>query len=130
MRWWIAFWLVVSVLSLLAIGQAPPASAATASCYADTTDGFLGQTAADGSTVRSSTIGVASRTLTLGTVLMVKIHDRAPVRATVIDRGPYAQDSDGNYTRSLDLTWGAARVLGYQTCRAWGVRDVRTWRAR
>lgn len=115
---------VVVMGILLVAATAPPAHAAMTSCYADTTDGYLGQTTADGSTTSSTEMLVAHRTLAFDTELWVKVDGRAPVKVRVADRGPFVSG------RSLDVTWPVAVALGYNTCAAWGVRKATTWRVR
>jgi len=34
------------------------------------------------------------------------------ITTKVLDRGPYEKDNAGNYTREVDLSKGAARILG------------------
>jgi rare lipoprotein A len=68
--------------------------------------GSYGTRTACGVILRPSTIGVAHRTLPCGT--MIEFYYRgASVRATVIDRGPYANGA------SWDLTDAAARTLKF-----------------
>lgn len=124
MRWWITFWLVVAFLALVGAGMSPPARAAVASCYGNADDGFLGQHTADGTLVTSSTVGIANKHLSFRTWLMIKVGTHAPVRARVMDRGPYSGH------RTIDVTEGFARAAGFSDCRHWGVQRVTTWRAR
>jgi rare lipoprotein A (peptidoglycan hydrolase) len=68
--------------------------------------GFYGNRTACGKTLRTTTIGVAHRTLPCGTKVTFAYHGRYLV-APVIDRGPYS----GGYT--FDLTGAAAEALGF-----------------
>jgi peptidoglycan hydrolase-like protein with peptidoglycan-binding domain len=68
--------------------------------------GFYGNRTACGKVLRTTTIGVAHRTLPCGTKVTFAYHGRYVV-APVIDRGPYS----GGYT--FDLTSGAAEALGF-----------------
>lgn len=68
--------------------------------------GFYGNRTACGKTLRTTTIGVAHRTLPCGTKVTFAYHGRFLV-APVIDRGPYS----GGYT--FDLTGAAAEALGF-----------------
>ncbi len=56
----------------------------------------------------------AHRTLKLGTVVDVTNLDNGrTVRVLVNDRGPFPRDTAGNFLRVIDLSKGAANVLGY-----------------
>jgi peptidoglycan hydrolase-like protein with peptidoglycan-binding domain len=68
--------------------------------------GFYGNRTACGKMLRTTTIGVAHRTLPCGTKVTFAYHGHYIV-APVIDRGPYA----GGY--SFDLTSGASEALGF-----------------
>ncbi len=68
--------------------------------------GLYGHRTACGQTLRSSTIGVAHRSLPCGTTVKFTYHGHSLVTA-VIDRGPYTK---GN---SWDLTNGARLALGF-----------------
>lgn len=116
-------------LSILAIA-APAASAASrASCYGP---GLYGNTTADGTVLTRSTVGVAHRTLPLGTTLRISVAGvrGRSVRVRVIDRGPFTRNASGAYDRTWDVTERLAQRLGYSSCRSWGVRRVLTWRVR
>lgn len=95
-----------------------------ASCYGP---GLYGNPTANGTILRPSTVGIAHRTLPLGTV--VRIGAGIPGRTAevrVIDRGPYHRDPrTGRYDRTWDVTERLAQVLGFRSCRSWGVRKVR-----
>jgi peptidoglycan hydrolase-like protein with peptidoglycan-binding domain len=73
--------------------------------------GFYGNRTACGRVLRTSTIGVAHRTLSCGTKVTFAYRGRHLV-VPVIDRGPYS----GGYT--FDLTSGAARELGFTSSGA------------
>jgi rare lipoprotein A (peptidoglycan hydrolase) len=66
--------------------------------------GFYGQKTACGQTMSPVIVGVASRTLPCGTLVLVKYRSHR-LTVPVIDRGPYANGA------TWDLTWGAASVL-------------------
>jgi rare lipoprotein A (peptidoglycan hydrolase) len=66
----------------------------------------------------ASTVGVAHRTLPLGTLLELSVPGRPTVRARVIDRGPYG------YGRTLDLTEATIKRMGFSSTRMFGVRLV------
>ncbi len=68
-------------------------------------DGFMGGTCADGSIVTETSMGVAMRSVPLGTKVEISYNGRTVV-ATVVDRGPY----HGN--RVIDLQPAVARALG------------------
>ena len=67
--------------------------------------GFYGQQTACGQTMSPVIVGVASRTLPCGTLVLVNYRGHR-LTVPVIDRGPYA-----NNGATWDLTWGAASVL-------------------
>jgi rare lipoprotein A (peptidoglycan hydrolase) len=67
--------------------------------------GFYGQKTACGQTLTPQIVGVASRTLPCGTLVLVSYKGRH-LTVPVIDRGPY-----GHNGASWDLTWGAASAL-------------------
>jgi rare lipoprotein A len=66
--------------------------------------GFYGQKTACGQTMSPVIVGVASRTLPCGTLVLVNYKGHR-LTVPVIDRGPYANGA------TWDLTWGAASVL-------------------
>lgn len=68
--------------------------------------GFYGNQTACGKVLRTTTVGVAHKTLPCGTKVTFAYHGRYLV-APVIDRGPYS----GGY--SFDLTGAAAEALGF-----------------
>jgi rare lipoprotein A (peptidoglycan hydrolase) len=67
--------------------------------------GFYGQKTACGQTMSPVIVGVASRTLPCGTLVLVNYKGHR-LTVPVIDRGPYA-----NNGATWDLTWGAASAL-------------------
>ncbi|HEY5192745.1 MAG TPA: septal ring lytic transglycosylase RlpA family protein [Solirubrobacteraceae bacterium] len=66
--------------------------------------GFYGQKTACGQTMSPVIVGVASRTLPCGTLVLVNYKGHQ-LTVPVIDRGPYAHGA------TWDLTWGAASAL-------------------
>ncbi|HEY5261889.1 MAG TPA: septal ring lytic transglycosylase RlpA family protein [Solirubrobacteraceae bacterium] len=66
--------------------------------------GFYGQQTACGQTMTPVIVGVASRTLPCGTLVLVGYKGHQ-LTVPVIDRGPYAHGA------TWDLTWGAASAL-------------------
>jgi rare lipoprotein A (peptidoglycan hydrolase) len=66
--------------------------------------GFYGQKTACGQTMSPVIVGVASRTLPCGTLVLVNYKGHR-LTIPVIDRGPYANGA------TWDLTWGAASAL-------------------
>lgn len=74
---------------------------------------FHGKKRADGEVFHQDEILVAHRTLPLGLKLkIVNLQNNKTIIAKVQDRGPYAKDGQGRYTREIDLSRGAARKLG------------------
>lgn len=67
--------------------------------------GFYGQQTACGQTMTPVIVGVASRTLPCGTLVLVNYKGHR-LTIPVIDRGPYAHNG-----ATWDLTWGAASAL-------------------
>ena len=67
--------------------------------------GFYGQKTACGQTMTPVIVGVASRTLPCGTLVLVNYRNHR-LTVPVIDRGPYAHNG-----AMWDLTWGAANAL-------------------
>jgi hypothetical protein len=72
--------------------------------------GFYGRRTACGEVLTHRLLGVASRTLPCGTRVEIRYH-RHTLTVPVVDRGPYG-------AASWDLTWAAARALGF-TGRDW-----------
>lgn len=114
----------MAIRCLIAAGAllltASPASAATASCYGE---GLWGNPTADGTVLQHNTVGVAHKSLPLGTRLRARVGGNT-ITVEVIDRGPYVRG------RHLDFTQAAAQRLGFADCDTFGVRNARTWRAR
>ncbi len=78
-------------------------------CHASTYgigDGLMGSGCADGSKVTSKSMGVAHKTLPLGTKIQVMYKGKL-VNAEVCDRGPYVEG------RELDLQPAVAWALGF-----------------
>jgi rare lipoprotein A (peptidoglycan hydrolase) len=67
--------------------------------------GFYGQKTACGQMMSPAIVGVASRTLPCGTLVLVNYKGHR-LTVPVIDRGPYAHNG-----ATWDLTWGAASAL-------------------
>ncbi len=74
--------------------------------------GFEGRLTASETTYRIGEYTVAHLTLPLGTVIEIQSGERT-VRAVVTDRGPYANDSDGE-PRVLDLSPAVFQALGHE----------------
>jgi rare lipoprotein A (peptidoglycan hydrolase) len=70
--------------------------------------GFYGQKTACGQTMTPVIVGVASRTLPCGTLVLVSYRGHK-LTVPVIDRGPYARNG-----ATWDLTWGAASALSIE----------------
>lgn len=111
---------VAAVLAWWLLTPLAATAAPRASCYGP---GLYGNHTASGSVLRAGTVGVAHRTLAFGTKLRVSTGTHVTT-VTVIDRGPHVKG------RVLDLTEAAVRQLGATSCKTWGVRPVRSWRAR
>ena len=92
----------------------PPARPARVSAYGP---GLYGNRTANGTRLTPNTIGVAHKTLPLGTRLEVTVNGQT-VPARVIDRGPYERGRD------FDLTMGLIQKLGFPNCAIFGVRQV------
>ncbi|HEY9844423.1 MAG: septal ring lytic transglycosylase RlpA family protein [Candidatus Sericytochromatia bacterium] len=92
----------------------PPSRSVTVSSYGP---GLYGNKTASGSQLTASTVGLAHKTLPLGTRVDVTVNGKT-VSAKVIDRGPYV----GN--REFDLTNGLIKQLGFTSCDDFGVRKV------
>jgi rare lipoprotein A (peptidoglycan hydrolase) len=70
--------------------------------------GFYGQETACGQKMTPVVVGVASRTLPCGTLVLVSYKGHH-LTVPVIDRGPYAHNG-----ATWDLTWGAASALSIE----------------
>ncbi len=76
--------------------------------------GFDGKKTANGETFDQEGLSAAHRTMKLGTVVdVVNLENNRSVRVRVNDRGPFTKNSSGDFARVIDLSKGAARVLGY-----------------
>ncbi len=74
---------------------------------------FHGRNMANGEVYDMHAIVVAHRTLPLGQkVLITNLENGRSIVAPVLDRGPYVKDSQGNYTREIDLSYAVAQKLG------------------
>lgn len=111
--------LVIATVITVALVGVQNAHAARASCYGP---GLFGNQMANGERLTKRTLGIAHRTLPLGTRLVLK-HRGKRVTVRVTDRGPYIAG------RQLDVTQRVARKLGYRSCSAFGVRTIRSHRA-
>lgn len=80
-------------------------------------DGFMYGTTANGDTVTPTSMGVAMKTMPLGTVIELSYNGRT-CRAVVNDRGPYV----GN--RQIDLQPAVAAALGFDGVGTVGYRVV------
>jgi len=76
--------------------------------------GFHGKKMANGQVYNQNKILIAHRTLPLGLkVRITNLENGSSIVAKVLDRGPYTDnDKDGKYDREVDLSFGAAKVLG------------------
>lgn len=70
--------------------------------------GFYGQETACGQKMTPAIVGVASRTLPCGTLVLISYKGHH-LTVPVIDRGPYAHNG-----ATWDLTWGAASALSIE----------------
>jgi rare lipoprotein A (peptidoglycan hydrolase) len=74
--------------------------------------GFHGKRMANGQRYDQNAILVAHRTLPLGIqVRITNLKNGKSIIVKVLDRGPYAK-RNGRYTREIDLSKGAAKLLG------------------
>lgn len=96
--------------------SSPSYSYVAASMYGEG-DGFMYGTTASGATVTPTSMGVAMKTMPLGTVIEISYNGRT-VRAVVNDRGPYV----GN--RQIDLQPAVAHALGFDGVGTVGYRVV------
>ena len=75
--------------------------------------GFHGQNMANGQVYDMNKIIVAHRTLPLGRkVCVTNLDNGKSIIAPVLDRGPYVKNSQGEYTREIDLSYAVALELG------------------
>lgn len=80
-------------------------------------DGFMWGTTASGDTVTPTSMGVAMRTVPLGTTIEISYHGKT-VTAVVNDRGPFV----GN--RQIDLQPAVAHALGFDGVDTVGYRII------
>lgn len=112
--------LLIGVALILAVAWCRPLVAGE--CGRASHYGFeSGTKTATGEHFNPNGLTTASRSLPFGTILVVTMRDPHPemrrwygkkVRVRVNDRGPYHRDKRGNYDRFLDLSDGAARLIG------------------
>lgn len=82
-------------------------------------DGLMGNRTANGDTLTPTSMGIAMKTMPLGTIVELTYSGRT-CRAIVNDRGPYA----GN--RQIDLQPAVASALGFSGVGTVGYRVVRS----
>ena len=87
---------------------------ALCSCYGP---GLYGNKTASGIVLMATTVGVANKTLPLGTRLKFRGRNGWVV-APVIDRGPY------HGQREFDLTEATVKLMGYSGWREFGQQKV------
>ena len=80
-------------------------------------DGFMWGTTASGDTVTPTSMGVAMRTVPLGTTIEISYHGKT-VTAVVNDRGPFVGD------RQIDLQPAVAHALGFNGVDTVGYRII------
>lgn len=81
--------------------------------------GLYGNKTATGQVLTPNTIGIAHKTLPLGSqVRLTDPSTKRSINVPVIDRGPYVGD------RQADLTDATARKLGYKDWKDYGVRNL------
>jgi len=74
--------------------------------------GFHGEKRADGQIYDQNKISIAHRTWPLGLeVRVTNLGNKKSIVAPVLDRGPYTK-KNGEYDREIDLSLGAAKILG------------------
>lgn len=81
--------------------------------------GLYGNKTASGQVLTPSTIGIAHKTLPLGS--RVKLTDprtKKSIQVPVIDRGPYVGD------RQADVTDATVKRMGYKGWKDYGVRNI------
>lgn len=99
------------------ISEASPfAAIVNASSYGP---GLYGNPTASGQILTPTTVGVAHKTLPLGTPVNIKDpRTGKSINTKVIDRGPFEPGRD------YDLTTGATQGLGYKNYKEFGVRKL------
>lgn len=90
---------------LLTLGETVEWTACGASTYG-IGDGLMGSGCSDGSIVTETSMGVAHKTLPLGTEIQI-VYNGNVVNATVVDRGPFIAGRD------IDLQPAPAAALGF-----------------
>ena len=81
--------------------------------------GLYGNRTASGQVLTPSTIGIAHKTLPLGSqVRLTDPRTKKSIQVPVIDRGPYV----GN--RQADVTDATVKRMGYKGWKEYGVRDI------
>lgn len=86
--------------------------------------GFNGRLTASGEVFDQNALTAAHRTLPFGTRIRVTdLENGNSVIVKINDRGPFAKRSDGSFSRSIDLSVGAAAVIGLDIQR--GLARVR-----
>jgi rare lipoprotein A len=81
--------------------------------------GLYGNKTASGSVLTPNSIGIAHKTLPLGSqVRLTDPRTKKSIQVPVIDRGPYV----GN--RQADVTDATVKKMGYKGWKEYGVRDM------
>lgn len=126
MKWWIFGGIAAAGALLLArsarassdggggLGQGRVLETGKASFYGGSF--FDGKPTANGERFDSSLMTAAHRTMRVRpatTVDVVNLQNGRVVRVRVNDRGPFAKNSAGEFTRILDLSKGAAEALDF-----------------
>jgi len=74
--------------------------------------GFHGKQMANGEIYDQNKVLIAHRHLPINTITRITNLDNSlSIIAPVLDRGPYTTDDNGKYTREVDLSKGAAKLL-------------------
>lgn len=95
------------------LARAQPSSSTTAGLASWYGPGYAGRLTANGETFDPNGLTAASRTLKFGTRVLVRnVENGTSVTVRVNDRGPFAKRGDGSYSRIIDLSEGAARIVG------------------
>jgi len=75
--------------------------------------GFHGKRMANGEIYNQYEVLIAHRHLPLGLqVCITNLNNGKSIIAEVKDRGPYVKNKEGKYDREVDLSFGAAKILG------------------
>lgn len=116
MKTWM--WVAAAIGGVLLLARKASASefSTTSLLESDTVASFYGPTGnptANGEFYDGSGLTAAHRTLPFGTIVRVTDLDSgASVDVRVNDRGPFAKDRSGAFSRSIDLSVEAARAIG------------------